>query len=83
MPDVLTLFFICAVERLGKSLWFSCKVMWVFCKFMCWLVIVPVLDCALLGIALIAFLFCKLFQKNTPKLKRTKRYIVYPSWSAV
>lgn len=80
MPDVLTLFFICAVERLGKSLWFSCRVMWVFCKFMCWLVIVPVLDCALLGFALVAFILCKLFKKKAPKVKHTKKWITYPTW---
>lgn len=80
MPDVLTLLFICGMERLGKSLWFSCKVMWVFCKFVCWLTIVPALDCVLLAVALVSAIFCKLFRKKPPKVKHTKRWITYPSW---
>lgn len=80
MPDVLTLLFICGMERLGKSLWFSCKVMWVFCKFMWWLTIVPALDCVLLAVALVSAIFCKLFRKKPPKVKHTKRWIIYPTW---
>jgi hypothetical protein len=47
---------------------------------MCWLVIVPVLDCALLGFALVAFILCKLFKKKAPKVKHTKKWITYPTW---
>lgn len=80
MVDFLTLLVICAAERLWKSMLFSCKVGWLFIKFMVWLTIVPALDILLLGISLAAFILGKLFKKQTPKLKYTRRWVVYPTW---
>lgn len=80
MVDFLTLLVICAAERLWKSMLFSCKVGWLFIKFMVWLTIVPALDILLLGISLVAFILGKLFKKRTPKLKHTQRWVVYPTW---
>lgn len=80
MVDVLTLLFICAAERMWKSMLFSCKVGWLFIKFMAWLTIVPALDILLLGLYLVAFIQGKLFKKRTPKLKHTRRWVIYPTW---
>jgi len=81
MPDVLTFLFIVMVERIGKTLRFSFKVMWVFIKFMAWLTVVPALDILLLTYALIAWIFCKIFKRRTPKLKHTPRWVIYPTWA--
>lgn len=80
MVDVLTLLFICAAERMWKSMLFSCKVGWLFIKFMAWLTIVPALNILLLGLYLVAFILGKLFKKRTPKLKHTRRWVIYPTW---
>ena len=83
MVDLLVFIFIYAVDGMRKMFITTCKLSWLFCKFVIFCGFVPLIDAAMLALALVLFILCKIFKQRTPKLARAKHGIVYPSWKTI
>lgn len=81
MVDLLVLIFVFAVDGMRKSFIAMCKLSWLFCKIVMICGFVPLFDAAMLTLALVLFLLCKIFKQRTPKLVHIKYGLVRPSWS--
>lgn len=80
MVDLLVFLFIYMIDGIRRLFSWTCKGSWLFCKIAFFCGFVPLVDAAMLLLALVLFLICKLFKKQTPKLIHAKHGIVYPSW---
>lgn len=81
MVDLLVFLFICMIDGVRKSFIIMCKGSWLFCKIVFFCGVVPLVDAAMLLLALALFILCKIFKQRTPKLAYAKHGVVYPSWN--
>jgi len=81
MAYILAYIIMVLIDWIKKIIRFYLKVMWIFCKIMIWMMVVPLVDIVTLSFALIAVIICKLRKKSLPHLKHTKYWVVYPSWA--
>lgn len=81
MVDLLVLIFIFAVDGIRKSFITMCKLSWLFCKIVVICGFVPLFDAAMLALALVLFILCKIFKQRTPKLVHIKYGLVRPTWN--
>lgn len=83
MVDLLVFIFIYAVDGMRKMFITMWKGSWLLCKFFILCGFVPLIDAAMLALALVLYIRCKIFKQQTPKLVHVKYGIVRPSWESV
>lgn len=70
------------VWELMKCIWGICRdVGWWLIKCVLWIYAVPLWDAMMLLMLVVLWLGCKIFRKRTPKLKKGKYLLVYPTWN--
>lgn len=81
MVELLTLFVICGLEKMGKSFIAFCKIGWWFIKIGFWLIFVLPISIASLMVVIFGFIVCKIAKRSTPRLMHTKIGMLYPMWN--